>query len=322
VIQLLAPLLVALVVFAAAVQLLARRRTAAVRRRVAAHVEPRAARVEVEPEEERQSRRSRLLPALRLGDEQLRRLPGWERYAALVDRADLSLRPVELFYLAVGGTTGIVLVLAAAGVSAFVSGLLALAALFGAGMLVVVRIDRRRRAFEQHLPDLLAGLASALRAGHGLSQALQAAAEDAPEPAASELQRLLAETRLGRPLEDALSALGRRVGSRDFDFVLDAVVIQRQVGGSLAGIFEIVAGSVRQRQQFVLKIRALTAMGRTSALVLLGLPFAMAVLLSLLNPSYFAPLLHTYPGHAMLAGSAVLLATGTLWLRKVVVFRG
>ena len=84
---------------------------------------------------------------------------------------------------------------------------------------------------------------------------------------------MLTETRLGRPMDEALAEMAERVGSKNFRFVITAVTIQRQVGGSLAGLFDMVADTVRQRQQFARKIRALTAMGRMSAYVLVGLPF-------------------------------------------------
>ena len=81
---------------------------------------------------------------------------------------------------------------------------------------------------------------------------------------------MLTETRLGRPMEDALAEMAERVGSKNFEFVITAVTIQRQVGGSLAGLFDMVADTVRARQQFARKIKGLTAMGRASAYVLIG----------------------------------------------------
>jgi tight adherence protein B len=187
---------------------------------------------------------------------------------------------------------------------------------------LALRISRRRRAFEDQLPELLNSLGSALRAGHGLNQALAAVAADSPQPVSGELHRVLSEARLGRPLEDALADLGKRIGSEDLDFVLDSVVIQRQVGGSLAGIFDIVGESVRGRQQFALRLRALTAMGRTSGLVLVALPFGIATVMSLLNPAYLSPLFSTSAGHLMLIVSAILMVVGAAWLQKIVSTKG
>jgi len=133
---------------------------------------------------------------------------------------------------------------------------------------------------------------------------------------------VLTETRLGRPMDAALGEMGERVGSKNLSFVLNAVTIQRQIGGSLAGLFDMVAETVRQRQQFARKIRGLTAMGRMSAYVLVGLPFAVGVLINLVSPQYMSPLWHTGTGHFMVATSLVMIAVGSLILRKIVSFKG
>ena len=103
-------------------------------------------------------------------------------------------------------------------------------------------------------------------------------------PASEELKRVLTETGLGRPMDDALADMAERIGSENFSFAITAVTIQRQVGGSLAGLFDMVADTVRQRQQFARKIRGLTAMGRMSAYVLVGLPFFIALAITVTNP--------------------------------------
>ena len=165
-------------------------------------------------------------------------------------------------------------------------------------------------------------LASTLKAGHSFKQGLQSVVDEGLEPSGRELKRVLAETRLGRPLEESLAQMAARLGSANFAFVVTAVNIQNQVGGSLAGLFDTVADTVRQRQQFSRKIRALTAMGRMSAYVLLGLPFFVGAALALLNPQYMAPLFHTSTGHELIAVAVVMMAFGAAVLRKIVSFRG
>jgi tight adherence protein B len=100
------------------------------------------------------------------------------------------------------------------------------------------------------------------------------------------------------------------------------VSIQRQVGGSLAGLFETVSETLRQRQQFARKLRALTAMGRASAGVLIALPVLVGLLLTVMNPKYMAPLYGTGAGRALLGGGVTSMVIGTAWLRKIVAFRG
>src|SRR5207237_10688188 len=103
--------------------------------------------------------------------------------------------------------------------------------------------------------------------------------------ASKDFKRVLTDTRLGRPMDEALDEMADRVGSKNLQFVITAVTIQRQVGGSLAGLFDMVAEAVRNRQQFARKIRSLTAMGRMSAYVLCGLPFFLAGRLAGIHPN-------------------------------------
>ena len=103
--------------------------------------------------------------------------------------------------------------------------------------------------------------------------------------------------------------------------MITAVTIQRQVGGSLAGLFDMVADTVRNRQQFAKKIKGLTAMGRASAYVLIGLPFFVAAMLTLVNAEYMRPLWHTSTGHKLILTMFVMIGIGSLVLRKIVNFR-
>lgn len=252
----------------------------------------------------------------------LRRLPGWRRFEALVERARPGEPPARLFWFLVTATVAIALCALALGASPTLAGLLIVVAPVAVRVWLAVRISGRRRAFDDQLPELLGELASALRAGHGFNQALAAVAADASEPASTEFGRVLAESRLGRPLEDALTDLGERIGSADLDFVIDAVVVQRQVGGSLASIFDVVGEAVRQRHQYTLRLRSLTATGRISAIVLLCLPVAIGSVLWLMNHAYFAPLEHSATGRLLIVGAIVMLGFGSLWLRQVVSYDG
>src|SRR3989449_10188583 len=130
--------------------------------------------------------------------------------------------------------------------------------------------------YENQPPVILIALAASQKAGHSFKQDLQAIVDEGEESASKELKRVLTDTRLGRPMDEALSETAERIGSNNFAFVITAVTIQRQVGGSLAGLFDMVADTVRQRQQFARKIKGLTAIGRASAYVLIALPFFIA----------------------------------------------
>src|SRR5205823_1287094 len=138
--------------------------------------------------------------------------------------------------------------------------------------------------------------------------------------ASIELKRVLTEAGLGRPLDDALADMADRVGSENFAFAITAVTIQRQVGGSLATLFDMVSETVRNRQQFARKIRSLTAMGRMSAYTLVGVPFFIAGMVSLMNPGYMQPLFHTQVGHMLIILGLVMMGVGSLILKKIVSF--
>jgi tight adherence protein B len=177
---------------------------------------------------------------------------------------------------------------------------------------------RRRNAFDRQLPDVLAMIASTLRAGHGLRPALRAVVDDGSPPASEELSRVLGEERLGRPLDQAIAAMCDRIGSADLAYVATAVNVNAQVGGSLAGLFDTLSETVRERQRHARKVRALTSMGRMSAGTLLALPIGLGALLTLLNPSYMTPLYTTTTGHLMLAFSFGSMTIGALILKRIV----
>jgi tight adherence protein B len=187
------------------------------------------------------------------------------------------------------------------------------------GVLVLRAMANRRRAlFADQLPDTLLLLASSLRAGYGLLQAIDAAAREAAAPTSDELGRVVIETRLGRNADDALAATATRMGSVDFEWVVQAIMIHRQAGGDLAELLDHVAETIRGRVRVQRQVRALSAEGRMSAIVLVALPFVMAVLISSANPDYLAPLWEETAGRVMLAVAAGLLVAGGLWLRRIV----
>ncbi|HEY2542521.1 MAG TPA: type II secretion system F family protein [Gaiellaceae bacterium] len=240
----------------------------------------------------------------------------------LITRADLPLLASELLYICVGCGIVIAFVMFLAGVPSVLVVLFTLAAAAGPMFYVMSKARRRMKAFDNQLPDLLITIAASLKAGHSFRHAIQAVVDEGADPTARELRRVLTETRLGRPMDDALAEMGERIGSKNLSFVLNAVTIQRQIGGSLAGLFDVVAETVRQRQQFARKIRSLTATGRMSAYVLAGLPFLVAALVSVLSPTYMGPLWHSSTGHTMVGVALVMLGIGSVVLKKIVSFTG
>jgi tight adherence protein B len=246
----------------------------------------------------------------------------WKRLERLVERSDLPVRTVEIVYL----MTGLGLIGATISTLAGRGSLITLAVFAGAASLPVMfvwfKATKRLKAFENQLPDVLITLAAALKAGHSFKQGLQTIVDEGNPPASKEFHRVLAEASLGRPLEAALFDMSERLGSKNFDFVITAVKIQQQVGGSLAGLIDMVADTVRQRLQFIRKIKGLTAMGRAGAYVLVALPFFIGAIITLMNPTYMDPLYHTHTGNMLIYIGLGMMAFGSLVLKKIVSFKG
>jgi tight adherence protein B len=242
----------------------------------------------------------------------------WRKLDTLRARAGVRWKTAELAYATAGAALllMLLLVLVGAGAAAIV-----LAPILTTGAVLVLlrtKVQRRQAAFDEQLPDALEAMASALKVGHSLTQTLQVIAEEAEKPIADEFDQLLAEARLGRPLEVGLQGVLERVASAELEFVITAITVQRRVGGSLAQLLETVATTVRRRQQFSRKLRSLTSMGRVSARVLIVMPFVVGALLTVINSSYMHPLYSTRVGQLLLVAAASMLAVGSLILRRIV----
>jgi tight adherence protein B len=235
-----------------------------------------------------------------------------------LERAGVAIRPGEflagsaLAFLITGLLVGVLLgniVLAI--LLAMIAGLVP--------TVLLLRASRKRmEAFQEQLPDILMVLASSLRAGHSFLQALDLVAKEIPDPGGSELGRVVAEISLGRPIEDTLLSWAARMNSDNLNWAVMAVNIQREVGGNLAELLETVAETVRERETIRRQIRALTADGRLSMIILVSLPFVIGLYLSQVNPTYLNLLFSRFVGQAMLVGGGLLMAVGIFWMRKIV----
>jgi len=166
---------------------------------------------------------------------------------------------------------------------------------------------KRQNKLVDQLADTLSILASSLRAGYSFLQALDTVSKEIGEPSAAEFQRVVAEIRLGRPIDDALIAMAMRVDSDDLRWAVIAINVQRQVGGNLAEVLDIVANTVRERAYIRRQVNVLSAEGRLSVAILSALPFFILLYISIVNPEYIKPLFNTMPG-------IILLVAGGLWM--------
>jgi tight adherence protein B len=271
----------------------------------------------------RKERRSEALSSVFAATERaLGHLQQWRKISRMLERADVQLRTVEFVWITIGAAVLMLLLAFLFGAGPVI--LIALTAV--AGMVpfgwVWLKMRKRLKAFEDELPDLLITIAASLKAGHSFKQGLQAVVDEGHPPANQEFHRVLTEASLGRPMDDALLEMAERMASKNFEFAITAVTIQRQVGGSLATLFDMVADTVRARQQFARKIRALTAMGRMSAYTLIGIPFFLAAFITLVNSTYMHPLYYSHTGHVLIIIGLVMMGFGSLILKKIVSFRG
>jgi tight adherence protein B len=236
--------------------------------------------------------------------------------AVALELAGLKMKPQE-FVLLLGagalaaGALGVLLVGPLVGV--LLAAAIPLAAKMALGMLT----SRRQRAFADQLEDSLQLMSSGLRAGHSLLQSLDGVSQEMPQPTSEEFARIINETRLGRDMGQAFDETAARTASEDFAWVANAIAINRQVGGNLAEVLDTVGGTIRERGQIRRQVKALSAEGKLSAIVLMSLPFGVAGFLMVTNPGYLAKLTESPVGYGLIAMAAVLLIVGGLWLRKV-----
>jgi tight adherence protein B len=249
---------------------------------------------------------NRLLAGLGLGP----------RLALSLARADVSLTAAEFALIILG-----------AGVLGFLIGMirqgLLLGLALGAALAILpnvylsIRRSRRQRAFTEQLPDVLTLLVGGLRAGYGLSQALEMLVDEMPAPASTEFARVMRAVSLGLPIQRALIEMSDRVGIDDLHLVVTAINVQYEMGGNLAQTLETIGETVRDRIYMLREIQVLTAQQRMTGYVLAVWPLVVAIVLFLVNPGYMRRLLD--PGLRLVPVVAVLMqVAGFLVIRRIV----
>jgi tight adherence protein B len=237
--------------------------------------------------------------------------------AAALERAGMTMRLPD-FVLTVGTLTVVLGGLGFA-LGGFLLGMALLVAVpFGAKLLLKFRASRRQATFADQLDDSLQLMAGSLRAGHSLLRAVDSVAHEADAPTSEEFSRIVNETRVGRDLNDALDEVAERMGSDDFTWVAQAIAIHREVGGNLAEVLDAVGHTIRERNAIRRQVKALSAEGKLSAIVLMALPFGVTLFISMSNPAYIAKFTQSVTGYAMLAAAVVMLLVGGLWLKSTV----
>jgi tight adherence protein B len=305
-------LLAALLLAAAGVVVMRRRQKSDVRRLLQVHLE------RLDQREVQGDREQRFEPLLAWTEKSIAELPGAERLTRIVESSGLKLRIGHVPYI--GGFAGLFLAVVGTvmGAGPMLAVLLMVVGCVLPLPLLHVAARRRRQAFDRQLPDVLATVASTLRAGHGLRAALRGVADDGSPPASHEFTRVLGEERLGQPLDRAMASMCERIGSPDLEYVATAINVQSQAGGSLATLFDTLSETVRERQRHARKVRALTSMGRMSATILVSLPFGLVALMTLISPKYMSPFFTTSTGHVLIGFCLASMTIGALILKRIV----
>ncbi|HVS67239.1 MAG TPA: type II secretion system F family protein [Mycobacteriales bacterium] len=240
-----------------------------------------------------------------------------QRVRSLLDRSDWSLTAGEF------AITSLVGAVIAAALGFFIGGpvlalIFAVVAAITPYLLVVRSVDKRKKAFEEQFPEVLDLIAASLESGASVMRALELVVEESEEPTASEFGRVLTASRMGTDLSEALASMSERLGSRDVDWTVQAISVQQRTGGRLADILRIVARTMRGRAEVKREVDALTVEGRLSAIILGALPFLIALVMLIVNPSYLKPLFHETVGLVMVGVAGALMLVGFAWMRRIV----
>lgn len=251
----------------------------------------------------------------------LGRLQQGKRIELMMQQADWPIRGTEFeaILLLWGGLVGLVTFLVTLKGAMFFVG--ALVGILMGFALLGLRIRRRHKKFTNQLGDMLTMVANALRAGFSFMQAFELISREMDAPMGREVQLVVNEVNLGNTLESALDNMQRRVASPDFELVVTAVLIQRQVGGDLASILDTISETIAERVRMRREVMTLTAQGRASGWVLAAIPVALFAILYMMSPSYLSPLIDTETGRMFMIGALVLEVIGFLLSSALLILR-
>ena len=177
---------------------------------------------------------------------------------------------------------------------------------------------KRLAAFNGQLENTLVLLANGLRSGYGLLQAIETVGKQVPAPMSEELGRVVREFALGVPIDTALGNMLKRNPSVDLDLMITAINVNREAGGNLSEVLDSIAFTIRDRVRLAGDIRAITAMQRFSAYVLMFLPVILGLVLFALSPDYISLLWQETCGLAMIGMAVILMFTGYLVVRRII----
>jgi tight adherence protein B len=244
-----------------------------------------------------------------------RKIGGW--LAVRLRRADLRLQVAEFYLISAGaGLFGMVVGWVAD--RAMISLALGLVGFLGPFLYLSRRLSQRRKSLEAQLADSLTLVSNSLRSGYSFLQAMDVVAKEMPNPISREFEFVLREARVNIPVETALENLALRVQSDHLDLAITAIMTQRQIGGNLSEVLDNITNTIRERARLAAEISTLTASGRLSGWVVAGIPIALVVLVSSINPEFMRPL-WTHPvGWGAMGVALVMQVLGLFVISRIV----
>ncbi len=248
----------------------------------------------------------------------LSKVPIMSRLDRLVIQANAKL-PLGVFLLIALVLTLVTYLLLVISIHSSVLSLLA-GLLAGSIPFIFLKLKKRQRMkkFERQFPEALDLMARSLRAGHAFTGGLQMVAQEFDDPMGSEFLRVMNEINYGSPMDQALKNLANRIDVKDLTFFTVSVIVQRETGGNLAAILESIARLVRERFKLQGKIRALSAEGKLSAIILLCLPFFVALVLFVINPKYLSVLQNDPIGKMLVIAALCMMGFGIVMTKKII----
>ncbi len=257
--------------------------------------------------------------------EQVRFLASHWRKVHQNDTMELRMQQADWPLLGSEFQVMVLLISVAAGIFAFLLTWKPVMALVGAGgaalfcmLYLKIYISRRQAAFLNQLGDTLVMVSNALRAGFSFMQAMELISKEMQPPIGVEFQKVINEMNLGATLETAMENMGRRMQSSDFDLVVTAVLIQRQVGGNLSQVLDSISNTINERIRMRNEISSLTAQGKLSGLIVGVIPIFIAFFVWSNNPDYFQPMLESPTGKGLLVGAVVLELVAIIIIRRII----
>ncbi len=240
-----------------------------------------------------------------------------EKLRGMLQRADVPMSVGELTMILLVASGGI-LVLTALRAGILVGLMAAVLPWIFAVFYLKQRQNKRQIAFTNQLPDILTLLVGSLRAGYGLSQAIELVAREVPEPAAKEFQRVMRAMSLGLPMQKALEGMAERIESDDLDLMVTAIGVQYEMGGNLSSVLENISETIRQRVRVLREVMVLTAQQRMTGNILAGMPVLLAIGFSILSPGFFDPFFEPGWPRILPLVAIVMIGIGFMIIRKIV----